>query len=179
MADNADPTQYDPRAQAMEEIHFDWRSIVCCMVALSPFTLNNSISLALVLCILTWTTPHGLNVTSAIPSFIYSVGPGNLFKLSDPSVFFAHSFVVGSFRYPLPSPCHLIYSISILFPPFFKIGQKPLCPDDKTPKNLKKARRAERIIIRKPSDTVQRIGVDPCTRISESDYLLQTPLPDV
>ena len=24
MADNADPTQYDPRAQSMEEIHFDW-----------------------------------------------------------------------------------------------------------------------------------------------------------
>ena len=23
MADNADPTQYDPRAQAMEEAHFD------------------------------------------------------------------------------------------------------------------------------------------------------------
>ena len=28
--------QYDPRAQAMEEVHFDWRCIVCCMVALSP-----------------------------------------------------------------------------------------------------------------------------------------------
>ena len=40
MADNADPTQYDPRAQAMEEIHFDWRCIVCCMVALSPFHLE-------------------------------------------------------------------------------------------------------------------------------------------
>ena len=65
-----------------------------------PFTWDNSISLALILCNLTWTTPHGLNVTSAIPPFIYSVQPGNLFKLSDPNVFFAHSFVVGSFRYP-------------------------------------------------------------------------------
>ena len=108
MADNADPTPYDPRAQAMEEIHFDWRYIVCCMVALSPFTLNNSISLALILCILTWTTPHGLNVTNAIPPFIYSVQPGNLFKLSDPNIFFVHSFVVGSFRYPTPSPCRFI-----------------------------------------------------------------------
>ena len=35
MADNADPT-HEPRAQAMEEIHFDWRCIVRCMVALSP-----------------------------------------------------------------------------------------------------------------------------------------------
>ena len=40
MADNADPTQYDPRAQAMEEIHFDWRCIVCCMVALSTLHLE-------------------------------------------------------------------------------------------------------------------------------------------
>ena len=31
---------YDPRAQAMEEIHFDWRCIVCCMVALSPLHLK-------------------------------------------------------------------------------------------------------------------------------------------
>ena len=31
---------YDPRAQAMEEIHFDWRCIVCCMAALSPLHLE-------------------------------------------------------------------------------------------------------------------------------------------
>ena len=36
MADNG----YDPSAQAMEEIHFDWRCIVCCMVALSPLHLE-------------------------------------------------------------------------------------------------------------------------------------------
>ena len=34
MVDNGD--QYDQKAQAMEEAHFDWRCIVCCMVALSP-----------------------------------------------------------------------------------------------------------------------------------------------
>ena len=108
-----------------------------------PFTLNNSISLALILCILTWTTPHGLNVANAIPPFIYSVEPGNLFKLSDPNVFFVHSFVVGSFRYPSPSPCHLIY-ISILFPQFFKMGRRPLCPDDKTPKKKKKGKKSDK-----------------------------------
>ena len=32
--------QYDPRAQAMEEVHFDWSCIVCCMVALSPLHLE-------------------------------------------------------------------------------------------------------------------------------------------
>ena len=95
--------QYDPRAQAMEEVHFDWRCIVCCMVALSPFTWNNNTSLALNLCILMWTTPHGLNVTSAIPPFICSVGPGNQFMLSDPDVFFAPSSVVGSFNFIFPS----------------------------------------------------------------------------
>ena len=107
-----------------------------------PFTLNNSISLALILCILTWTIPHGLNVTNAIPPFIYSVQPGNLFKLSDPNVFFVHSFVVGSFRYPTPSPCRLIY-ISILFPQFFKMGRRPLCPYDKKPPKKKKGKKSE------------------------------------
>ena len=28
-----DGGQYDPNSQAMEEAHFDWRFILCCMVA--------------------------------------------------------------------------------------------------------------------------------------------------
>ena len=48
-------SQYDPRAQAMEEVHFDWRCIVCCMVALSPFIWNSNTSLGLNLFILIWT----------------------------------------------------------------------------------------------------------------------------
>ena len=40
--------------------------------------------------------------------FICSVGLGNQFMLLDPDVFFVPSFVVSSFRYPCPSPCHLI-----------------------------------------------------------------------
>ena len=158
--------------------HRPWKKLILTGGALSaawwpcpPFTLNNSISLALILCILTWTTPHGLNVTNAIPPFIYSVQPGNLFKLSDKNVFFVHSFVVGSFRYPTPSPCRLIY-ISILFPQFFKMGRRPLCPDDKKPKKRKKARRANRM---KPSDTVQMIRVDPPTQINVLDCLLRMP----
>ena len=127
MADNADPTQFDPRAQAMEEVHFDWRCIVCCMVALSPFIWSNSISLALNLFILTLITPHGLNVTSAIPPFICSVGPGNQFMLLDPDIFFVPSFVVGSFRYPYPSLCHLI--LIDLFSCCLKMKRKVKCPD--------------------------------------------------
>ena len=80
--------QYDPRAQVMAEINFDWRYIVYCMMALPPlFTCNNSISLALSLCILTWTTPHGLNAISATPDSIYNVAPGSLRPLSETNIF--------------------------------------------------------------------------------------------
>ena len=34
-------TQYYPRWQALEETYFDWRCIVCCIVALSPQHLEN------------------------------------------------------------------------------------------------------------------------------------------
>ena len=54
-----------------------------------PFIWNSNTSLGLNLFILIWTTPLGLNVTSAIPPFIYSVGPGNHFMLLDPDVFLA------------------------------------------------------------------------------------------
>ena len=68
-----------------------------------PFIWNNSTFLGLNLFILICTTPHGLNVTSAIPPFIYSVGPGNQFMLLDPDVFFAPSSVVDSSNYHPPS----------------------------------------------------------------------------
>ena len=134
MANNADPIQFDPRAQAMEEVHFDWRCIVCCMMALSPpFAWSNSISLALNLFILTLITPPGLNVTSAIPSFICNVGPGNQFMLLDPDIFFALFFVVGSSNFS----CLLLFCIySFSFPCHLKMAQKRRCPD--TPKEKKK-----------------------------------------
>ena len=99
-----------------------------------PFTWNNSISLGLNLFILTLKTPPGLNVTSAIPPFICSVGPGNQFMLLDPNVFFAPSFVVGSFRYPYPPLCRLI--LINLFSCRLKMARKARCPD--TPKGTKK-----------------------------------------
>ena len=100
-----------------------------------PFTWNNSISLALILFILTWTTPYGLNVTSAIPPFIYSVGPGNQFMLLDPDIFFAPSFVVGSFRYPYPSLCHLFL---VFLAQSFKMARQKRCPDGGEKKKKKK-----------------------------------------
>ena len=99
--------------------HKQWKKFTLTGDALSAawwpcplFIWNNSIYLGLNLCILIWITPPGLNVTNAIPPFIYSVGPENLFKLSDPNVFFVLFFVVDSFR----SPCHLCCSYSPPFP---------------------------------------------------------------
>ena len=99
-----------------------------------PFIWNNSSSLGLILCILTWTAPLGLNVTSVTPPFIYSVGPGNQFMLLDPGIFFAPSSVVdtSNLSSPLlifiyPFPCHLN----------LKMACKKKCPDEKKPKKPK------------------------------------------
>ena len=59
---------------------------------------------------------------------------GNQFMLLDPNVFFAPSFVVGSFRYPYPSLCCLI--LINLFSCHLKMARKVRCPD--TPKGMKK-----------------------------------------
>ena len=136
--------------------HKQWKKFTLTGDALSvawwpcpPFTWNNSVSLGLNLFILIWITPPGLNVTNAIPPFIYSVGPGNQFMLSDPNVFFVLFFVVDSFRSPcclfcsysppfpmslvfqipsLPLPCHLCFVyVSQSFD--FKMGHKQICPD--------------------------------------------------
>ena len=89
-----------------------------------PFPLfiwNSNTSLGLNLFILIWTTPLGLNVTSAIPPFIYSVGPGNHFMLLDPDVFFALFFVAGNFRSDFS--CHpFLFHLICLF--FLKDGSK-------------------------------------------------------
>ena len=121
--------------------HRPWKKLILTGGALSaawwpcpPFIWNNSISLGLNLFILTLITPPGLNMTSAIPPFICSVGPGNQFMLLDPDIFFLPSFVVGSFRYPCPSPCHLI--LIDLFSCHLKMARKARCSD--TPKGTKK-----------------------------------------
>ena len=111
-----------------------------------PFTWNNSISLALNLCILTWTTPHGLNVISATPHSTYNVVPGSHWPLSGTSASFALFSAAESFRYrpmsfdyPLPGPpswiilasvetlsentCSRFTSVSLVL----KMAQKRLC----------------------------------------------------
>ena len=119
--------------------HRQWKRSILTGNALSapwwpfpPFIWNSNTSLGLNLFILIWTIPLGLNVTSAIPPFIYSVGPGNQFMLLDPDVFFAPSSVVDSSN--LSSPLLIsIYS----FPCRLKMAWKRKCPDDKKPQKPK------------------------------------------
>ena len=113
-----------------------------------PFTWNNSISLALNLSILTWTTPYGLNVISATPHSTYNVVPGSHWPLSGTSASFALFSAAESFRsrpmsldYPLPGPSSWIILTSVETPSentcsrftsvslVLKMAQKQLCLD--------------------------------------------------
>ena len=101
-----------------------------------PFIWISNTSLGLNLFILIWTTPLGLNVTSTIPPFIYSVGPGNHFILLDPDIFFALFFVAGNFRSDFS--CHPFLFRLICFV-FLKMGWRPLCLDGDKKKKEKKS----------------------------------------
>ena len=110
-----------------------------------PFIWNNNTSLALNLFILIWIIPPGLNVTSAIPPFIYSVGPGIQFMLLDPDVFFAPFSVVDTSNYHPP----FLFRLICLF--FLKMGRRPLCPDGG--KKKKKASETDRQPTKRNSST--------------------------
>ena len=129
MADNG----YDPRAQAMEEIHFDWRCHCLLHVALSPFTWNNSISLGLNLFILDLDNTPWVKCDKCHTPFHLQCGTWDQFMLSDPNVFFVLFFVVDSFR----SPCRLFFSYSPPFPCHLCFRYPPLphvtCVSDTLP----------------------------------------------
>ena len=116
-------------------------------------------SLALNLCILTWTTPHGLNVISTTPHSTYNVVPGSHWPLSGTSASFALFSAAESFRsrpmsldYPLPGPPSWIILTSVETPSentssrftsvllVLKMARKWLCPDGSngTPAKKKK-----------------------------------------
>ena len=71
-----------------------------------PSIWNSSTSLALILSILTWTGPHGLNVTSVIPPFIYSVERGSHCLLSGISDSFVHFSTVENSKCTTMWPAH-------------------------------------------------------------------------
>ena len=146
---------------------------MCCMVALSPFTLNNSISLALNLCILTWTTAHGLNVISATPHSTYNVYAwGVIGPLSKNKRFLCTFFLLQRILGLHVDPCRLITLRPVLLPRSFwhllrlhlkihvvdlllcplvlKMAQKRLCPDDGTP--AKKTKEATQILCQEDTD---------------------------
>ena len=115
--------------------HRQWKKSILTGGALCAAWWPFPPSFGLNLFILIWTTPLGLNVTSAIPPFIYSVGPGNHFMLLDPDVFFALFFVTGNFRSDFS--CNpFLFRLIFLF--FFKMGRRPLCPDGNKKKKKKK-----------------------------------------
>ena len=126
---------YDPRAQAMEEVHFDWRCIVCFMVALSPLHLEQ----------------HHLPGTESVyfdldnnpwvkcdkchTPFHLQCGTWESVYVVRSRCFLCTFFVVGSSNFSSPLLIYRsIYSFS--FPCGLKMAHKPCCPD--TPKDKKK-----------------------------------------
>ena len=90
-----DPTVYDPRWQAIEEVHFNWR----CIVLLSLLgTWRNNIFLGLRVSTMTLTIPHGSSVTNVIPPFTCNVQPGSLKEWSEIKDFCAHSSFADNFK---------------------------------------------------------------------------------
>ena len=101
-----------------------------------PFIWNNSTFLGLNLFILIWTTPHGLNVTSAIPPFIYSVGTWESVHVVRSRHFLCTFFCCRQFL--LPPPPFLFHLICLFF---LKMGQKPYCPNGGKDKSKKKKKK--------------------------------------
>ena len=124
--------QYNPRAQAIEEVHFDWKCIVCSMVALSPLHLEQQHLPGTESVYFDLDNTPWVKCDKCHTPFIYSVGPGNQFMLLDADIFFAPSSVVDSSN--LSSPLLIsIYS----FPCRLKMARKRNCPDDKKPQKPK------------------------------------------
>ena len=159
MADNG----YDPRAQVMEEIHFDWRCIVCCMVALSPlhleqqhlpgtesvyFDLDNTPWIKCDKCHTpfhlqcgTWESVYVVRskrflcTFSGVDSFR---SPCCLFFSYSPPFPMSLVFQIPS----LPLPCHLCFVyVSQSFD--FKMGCKRMCPDSDKKKKKSPKRHTE------------------------------------
>ena len=106
--------QYNPRAQAMEEVHFDWKCIACSMVALFPLHLEQQHLPGTESVYFDLDNAPWVKCDKCHTPFTYSVGPGNQFMLLDPDIFFAPSSVVDSSNLSFPLlisiysfPCHL------------------------------------------------------------------------
>ena len=120
MADNGHPTQYDPRAQAMEEVHFDWRCIVCCMVALSPLHLEQQHLPGTESVYFDIDNTPWVKCDKCHTPFHLQCGTWESVYVVRSRHFLCTFFVVDSFRSPChlcfryspPSPCHLCFVYS-------------------------------------------------------------------
>ena len=112
MADNGHPTQYDPRAQAMEEVHFDWRCIVCCMVALSPLHLEQQHLPGTESVYFDLDNTPWIKCDKCHTPFHLQCGTWESVYVVRSKCFLCTFFVVDSFR----SPCHLCFCYSPPFP---------------------------------------------------------------
>ena len=125
--------QYDSRAQAMEEVHFDWRCIVCCMVALSPLHLEQQHLTGTESVYFDLDNTPWIKCDICHTPFHLQCGTWESVYVVRSRHFLCTFFVVGSSNFS----CSLLFCIySFLFPCHLKMARKPWCPD--TPKDKKK-----------------------------------------
>ena len=121
MADHDhDPTEYNPRWQALEETYFDWRCIVCCMVALSPQHLENQHLPGTESVYFDLDNTPWVKCDKCHTPFHLQCGTWNPCKLSEINVFFVHFFAADSFR-------PFILCVSVDLPPPFNVCSFRLC----------------------------------------------------
>ena len=126
---------YDPRAQAMKEVHFDWRCIVCCMVALSPLHLEQQHLPGTESVYFDLDNTPWVKCDKCHTPFHLQCGTWESVYVVRSRRFLCTFFVVGSSNFSSPLLIYRsIYSFS--FPCRLKMARKPRCPD--TPKDKKK-----------------------------------------
>ena len=119
---------YDPRAQAMEEVHFDWRCIVCCMVALSPLHLEQQHLPGTESVYFDLDNTPWVKCDKCHTPFHLQCGTWESVYVVRSRPFLCTFFVVGSSNFSSPLLIYRsIYSFS--FPCRLKMAQKPHCPD--------------------------------------------------
>ena len=126
MADNGHPTQYYPRAQATEEVHFDWRYIVCCMVALSPLHLEQQHLPGTESVYFDLDNAPWVKCDKCHTPFHLQCGTWESVYVVRSRHFLCTFFVVDSSNFSCPL---LICIYSFSFPCHVKMAQKLRCPD--------------------------------------------------
>ena len=126
---------YDPRAQVMEKVHFDWRCIVCCMVALSPLHLEQQHLPGTESVYFDLDNTPWVKCDKCHTPFHLQCGTWESVYVVRSRHFLCTFFVVCSSNFSSPLLIYRsIYSFS--FSCCLKMARKPHCPD--TPKDKKK-----------------------------------------